>query len=65
MKAYTNFTDKNGNQYSFSNYVDFASFWFNLSRKAAKNYFPKNFESLQKAASSSKEARAKINLAIF
>ena len=59
-KVYNNFTDKFGNEYSFDNFIDFASFWFNMSRKSAKIYFPHNFLILQKAASNSKEARTKI-----
>jgi len=39
--------------------MDFAKFWFNLSRKFAISYFPSNFKELQKAASNSKEALTK------
>lgn len=56
-KIYNSFSDKFGNVYSFSNYMDFAKFWFNLSRKVAQSYFPTNFNELQKAAANSKEAR--------
>jgi hypothetical protein len=59
MKIYNNFCDKYGNNYRFDNYMDFAQFWFNLSRKVAVIYFPQ-FNDLQKAAASSKEARTKI-----
>lgn len=58
-KVYNSFSDKFGNKYSFDNYMEFASFWFNLSRKIAVSYFP-NFKNLQKAAANSKEARIKI-----
>lgn len=60
MKAYTTFADKFGNQYGFENYLDFATFWFNLSRATAKSFFPDNFAVLNKSACSSKEARTKI-----
>lgn len=60
MKTYNSFSDKFGNNYSFDNYMDFASFWFNMSRKAAQSFFPTNFADLQKAAANSKEARTKI-----
>lgn len=59
MKVYNNFTDKHGNQYGFANYLDFATFWFNLTRKTAKASFP-NFQQLQNAAANSKEARDKV-----
>jgi len=60
MKAYTSFTDKFGNQYGFTNYVDFATFWFNLSRKVSMAHFPDNFKALNKCATSSSEAKIKI-----
>ena len=60
MKTYTNFTDKFNNQYSFTNYVDFATFWFNLSRKVAMSYFPNNFKELNKLALNSKESKIKL-----
>jgi hypothetical protein len=56
-KIYNSFVDKFDNTYSFNNYIDFASFWFNLSRKAAMSFFPTNFKDLQNAAANSKEAR--------
>lgn len=59
-KIYNNFSDKFGNNYSFDNYLDFASFWFNMSRKSAMNYFSNNFYALQNAAANSKEAKTKI-----
>lgn len=61
MKVYNQFTDKFNNEYKFDNYMDFAKFWFNLSRKVALDYFPENFKKLQNAAANSKEARAKVN----
>ena len=60
MKVYNQFTDKFNNEYTFDNYIDFAKFWFNLSRKVAMSYFPANFKVLQNAAANSKEARTKI-----
>jgi len=61
-KVYNSFSDKFGNEYKYDNYMSFASFWFNISRKVAISYFPTNFNALQKAAANSKEARTKINL---
>ena len=60
IKIYNNFTDKFGNEYSFDNFIDFASFWFGMSRKSAIIYFPNNFAVLQKAAANSKEAMTRI-----
>ena len=60
-KVYHSFSDKFGNRYSFDNYMDFACFWFNLTRKTAKSYFPDNFTALQNAAANSKEARTKVS----
>ena len=59
MKVYSKFTDKFSNEYSFSNYADFARFWFDMHTKTAKYLFPE-FAKLQKAAYNSKEARTKI-----
>lgn len=59
-KIYNSFNDKFGNNYSFANYMNFAVFWFNLSRKIAQSYFPENFKALQNAAANSREARTKI-----
>jgi len=61
-KIYNSFTDKFGNEYKYDNYMDFASFWFNTSRRALLSIFPTNFNELQKAAAHSKEARTKINI---
>ncbi len=63
MKVYSKFNDKFGNQYGFKTYADFAAFWFNLSRKAAKLHFPHNFNALQKCAATSGEARTKYQSA--
>ena len=63
MKIYNDFSDKFGNQYGFKTYDDFATFWFNLSRKAAKLHFPHNFDALQKCAETSKEAKTKYQSA--
>lgn len=59
MKPYNNFTDKFNNEYSFATYLEFAKFWFSLSRKTAKSYFATNFTVLQNCAANSKEARTK------
>lgn len=52
-KIYENFQDKFGNVYKFSNYLDFARFWFSASRRTNLNYFPDNFKKLQAAATTS------------
>ena len=59
-KIYNSFQDKFGNKYEFNTYLEFSSFWFNLSRKVALSMFPNNFYELQKYAYNSKEARTKI-----
>jgi len=59
MKApiYTSFTDKQGNEYKFDNYMMFARWWFNLPYKLQIT-FPQ-YKKLQFAAANSKEARTK------
>lgn len=59
-KIYNSFTDKFNNVYNFNTYLEFAQFWFNMSTKTAKLYFPNNFKELQKYACDSIEARTKI-----
>ena len=59
-KVYNNFSDKFGNEYGFVDYASFSTFWFNLSRKNAMNFFPNNFKELQRAATVSKEALQKV-----
>ena len=60
-KQYTNFQDVYGNQYGFSDYMSFATWFFNISRKVATAYFDKEtFRRLQYEAANSKEARTKI-----
>ncbi len=59
MKIYNHFTDKFNNKYEFGCYIDFAKFWFSLSRKVAMLHFPENFSKLQNVAYNSKEARAR------
>jgi hypothetical protein len=59
-KIYNSFNDKFNNNYAFSTYIEFASFWFNMSRRTAQFYFPQ-FNELQKCASNSSEARKKLN----
>ena len=56
-KIYENFEDKFGNVYKFSNYLDFAKFWFSASYRTNLNYFTDNFKKLQAAATTSKEAK--------
>lgn len=60
-KIYENFQDKFGNVYQFSNYSDFATFWFNCSYARKLEYFPANFKKLQWAATMSKEAKKPWN----
>jgi succinate-acetate transporter protein len=60
MKIYNKFADKFGNEYAFESYLDFAKFWFSLSRKVAMTQFGSAFIKLQNAAANSKEARTKI-----
>jgi len=60
MRVYNQFTDKFNNEYKFDNFVDFAKFWFGLSRKLAMSYFPTNFRALQNAAANSAEARTRV-----
>lgn len=57
--VYANFSDKFGNAYGFDNYAAFAKFWFGMKFSTAKSMFP-NFWDLQRAASSSKAARATL-----
>jgi hypothetical protein len=61
MKTYNQFSDVNGNEYTFANYMDFATWFFGKSRKFLVTYFaPDVFKKLQYAAANSKEARTKI-----
>jgi hypothetical protein len=60
-KIYENFQDKFGNVYQFSNYLDFATFWYNGSYARKLDYFPANFKKLQWAARMSKEAKEQWN----
>ena len=59
MKIYNQFSDKFGNEYKFDSYMEFAKFWFSLSRRVALLHFPDSFTKLQNAAANSKEANAK------
>ena len=62
-KIYHSFQDIKGNHYSFTNYMDFAEFWFSLSRQNAQKFFEKNtFKKLCYAASQSKEARTPLKI---
>jgi len=61
-KIYTKFENKFGKEYGFTNYVDFAKFWFNLNRQVAKSLFPHNFNELNKCACNSREARKPLIL---
>lgn len=60
QKIYNSFSDKYGNKYRFESFVDFASFWFNMSRRTAAALFPE-FTALQKCAYNSREARKKLS----
>lgn len=56
MKIYNSFKDRFGNEYNFTNYLDFAQFWFNQKYNTLVDYFP-DFKKLQNCARNSKEAR--------
>jgi len=58
-KIYNSFSDKFGNQYGFETYAEFAIFWFGIKFQTAKDTFP-NFWDLQRAAASSRAARATL-----
>lgn len=58
-KIYNSFSDIFGNQYGFNSYIEFAGFWFKLPRTYAKSIFS-DFDKLNKAAVSSKDARTRI-----
>lgn len=60
QKIYNNFTDKFNNEYKFETYREFSKFWFNLSTRTAKSYFPNNYQKLQNYAVNSKEARTAL-----
>lgn len=60
-KIYNSFKDKFGNEYNFTNYLDFAQFWFNLSYRTKISGFESSvYRKLQNCAVNSKEARAKV-----
>ena len=60
-KQYSNFQDVYGNQYGFDNYMSFATWFFNISRKFATASFDKEtFRKLNYEAANSKEARARV-----
>jgi hypothetical protein len=55
------FKDKNNNSYSFANYMEFASYWFNCSHRYLKAVLDqKTFNKLNRLAVSSKEARTRM-----
>ena len=57
-KIYQNFQDKIQNNYFFNNYLDFATWFFNLSFQTKNDRFEsKVLKKLQRAAQNSKEAR--------
>lgn len=56
VKIYNSFKDIYGNEYNFDNYIDFASFWFDMPRQRAQKTFP-DFKKLNSYAVNSKEAR--------
>ncbi len=61
-KVYNKFSDIYGNEYGFETYMEFATFWFGNSYQNNKRTFP-NFVKLQNAASDSREARKKMEVA--
>jgi hypothetical protein len=55
------FKDKNNNSYSFANYMEFASYWFNCSYRYWKTVLDqKTFSKLNRLAVNSKEARTRM-----
>ena len=59
-KAYTQFTDNDGNEYGFESYADFSAWWFDIPHRRLKLAFsPETFKKLSYAATQSKEARVR------
>jgi len=60
-KAYTQFTDNDGNEYGFESYADFSAWWFTIPFWRSKRAFsPETFRKLSYAATQSKEARTRV-----
>jgi hypothetical protein len=56
-----NFTDKNKNNYYFSDYKEFSLFWFSNSRRCLKSKLDNNtFNKLERYATNSKDARKRL-----
>ena len=55
------FKDKNNNTYNFSNYMEFAKWWFNNSTRYLRTVLnQETFKKLNRLAVSSKEARTRM-----
>lgn len=55
------FSDKNNNTYSFENYMEFASWWFNNSTRYLRAVLAQEtFKKLNRLAVNSKEARTRM-----
>lgn len=60
MKTYENFKDIAGNSYKFSNYMDFATWFFGIPHRRMVTAFDRvTFKKLNYAATKSAEAREK------
>lgn len=60
-KQYSAFQDNNGTQYGFSSYIEFATWFFGISRRVLIASLPSaTFKALEKEATKSAEARRKM-----
>jgi hypothetical protein len=60
-KQYTAFQDISGNKYGFNSYMEFATWYFGVSRRVLRACLPNaTFKQLEKEATKSAEARRKF-----
>jgi hypothetical protein len=60
-KKYSAFQDNRGNQYSFASYMEFATWFFGVSRRTLiASLSTETFRKLEREASQSAEARRRI-----
>lgn len=60
-KQYSNFKDINGNEYGFNSYMEFATWFFGISRRVLVASLPaETFRKLQWEATKSADARRKM-----
>jgi len=60
-KQYSAFQDNNGTQYGFPSYMEFATWFFGISRRALSASLPAaTFKALEKEATQSTEARKRM-----